>query len=560
MLKLRLGLERRRGKFRIRRNIGFYRNSFLPRILGRLTPIGGATSLHVTMWMNPVVLLFMLFWGGGLAYIALGLLAQNAHGWPVPLSMLLFGVCLTLVAFYSEARKARVPLSNVATNGRVNSSSEAQEYSSTESAPVRGRDNALRIVVWAIVAITFIPTAAVLLRQRQQLTSCSAFKQTLDIASTSPAAKHILGERIKVGGFARGFVRDEREFGYASISIPVQGSNSKGIVYSVANRVRGEWRMERVALWTDGETKRVELMPALRRESFWYPTTGAVYLIPFDEQSADELMELPAYYAARLGLRTIVLPVMPLRRETIDRRNQQVIAERAIDVMEGRARKLNAELDAVIVGVTSRDLNIKSSGWRYATNYRTGKFGIVSTARLHDTPLIAGANRELFAERVRKMVTKNLALLRYPISLSADPTSVLATSVFTAADVDKMSEEFLGEHGQWMPVAEGAPCFSITVGTDGRQTWMEGCDGTPPNDNRFETFDHYAATTSLVMSRTDFPFSDERRLSLIRRHWGKDDALRSFGIGGNSSFGIYLVGDSNTFSWTELIQEDGNHI
>jgi hypothetical protein len=59
---------------------------------------------------------------------------------------------------------------------------------------------------------------------------------------------------------------------------------------------------------------------------------------------------------------------------------------------------------------------------------RSGRFAIVSTARFHQVPWFADPNPEVFPLRVRKMVTKNLALLRYPVDLSADPTSALAIS------------------------------------------------------------------------------------------------------------------------------------
>jgi len=544
--------------FRIQRNVGAFRGYLLPRILGRLTPVGAGARLTVTMTMSPAVFLLLVFWSARLGYAASMSFARNSQAFLILLLTLLCGLGLGIGTFYLKAWKARRLLIDTATNAIERSAQDQFLVPKERTAPSRD-DKIVRIAVWGLAALLLIFGAATIIRQRQQLRACPAFRQAEELAANSAAAREVLGSNIKVAGFARGFVQDRSEFGYAFISIPVQGLKSNGTVHGVANRVKGEWRLERVALWTHGKAKRIDLSPAVRRETFSYPAQGGVYLIPFDKESARQLAELPAYYAARLGLRTTILRVMRLPRQALDAASEQVIAERAVDFMERTALSVNAELDAVFVGVTSRDLSIRSSGWSDATNYRIGRFGIISTARLHGVPGLANGNPEIFPERIRKLVTKNLVLLRYPISLSADPTSVLANYVVKPAEVDRMTEEVLGQAGKWLPLAGPSPCFSVTQGSHGEQSWSDKCDGSPPNDSRFETFDHYTATTSIVVSRTDFPFAGDRRLSLIRRHWEKDDASRSFGVGGNDSFDIFPVGDSRTFSWIDLIHEDGSH-
>jgi YD repeat-containing protein len=547
--------------FRIRRNIGIHRNSFLPRILGRITTVDAATQVDFTMWMNPLVLAVMLFWFAGVGCGAWASLQTNAEYFPILALMLTFGLCVSLGSFYWEARKARTLLSNGVMNMTVESPTPAERICAADAGTLELKKSHRGVIVTAMAGLTLIPTALTLYQLRKRLRDCPAFQESLAIVTQSPEAKRALGDHIEIAGFERGFVQDRKEFGYAMISIPIRGSSARGTVHAVANRVQGRWDLERVALWTDRKKQRIDLTPTTRRETFRYPATGTVYLLPFDTQSAEQLKELPVYYATKLGLRTIVLPVMSLGPEVMDQNLHQILAERAVDFMERNTRKLNGDVDAVFLGVTSRDLNIKSSGWPYAINYRAmTRFAIVSTARLHDVPMLAGANPEVFAIRVRKMVTKNLALLCYPLGLSADPTSALATSTRTADDVDKMSQEFLGELGKWIPAAWSAPCYSVTRGPDGRQVWKTECSVYPPNDNRFETFDNYTYSTSMVMSRTDFPVNDQRRLSLVRKYWEKDDAPRTFGVGGSSSFSIFPVGDSQKFSWIDLIREDGEHI
>jgi len=93
--------------FKLYRDIR-YRNSFLPRIRGHVNPYRDGSNIEVTMYLHPLVLVFMLFW---LGFVGAGAVATLGHGKGdhalVPLGMLVFGVALTLGGFYPEALKAR---------------------------------------------------------------------------------------------------------------------------------------------------------------------------------------------------------------------------------------------------------------------------------------------------------------------------------------------------------------------------------------------------------------------------------------------------------------------
>ena len=85
-----------------------YRNSFLPRIKGYVGSDSGSTQVDVVMSLHPFVLLFMLFWLGGVGYAAFAILNKGMTAEAaIPLGMFLFGVALTLGGFYPEAIKAR---------------------------------------------------------------------------------------------------------------------------------------------------------------------------------------------------------------------------------------------------------------------------------------------------------------------------------------------------------------------------------------------------------------------------------------------------------------------
>jgi len=107
------------GTFKLRRDIN-YRNSFLPFITGTIEPdsLGGGARITVRMKMHSFVLIFMLFWLGGVS-IACGVFpyaAATGHmhqtgtsSFPfqiVPFGMLAFGLALPCIGFIPEANKA----------------------------------------------------------------------------------------------------------------------------------------------------------------------------------------------------------------------------------------------------------------------------------------------------------------------------------------------------------------------------------------------------------------------------------------------------------------------
>jgi hypothetical protein len=88
--------------FKMHRDIQ-YRNSFLPRIRGRVLPTPTGTQINVTMYTHPVVAAFMTFWLGmtGLAAIT------NFPRILIPAAMFLFGAALMCGGFFIEAFKAK---------------------------------------------------------------------------------------------------------------------------------------------------------------------------------------------------------------------------------------------------------------------------------------------------------------------------------------------------------------------------------------------------------------------------------------------------------------------
>jgi hypothetical protein len=98
--------------FKLRRDI-LYRNSFLPMIWGHIMPNGVGARVSVTMFIHPLVALFMIFW---LSMVAFGAVSLRGSSSLIPLGMFVFGIALAVGCFVPEAIKAKRLISDAMTN------------------------------------------------------------------------------------------------------------------------------------------------------------------------------------------------------------------------------------------------------------------------------------------------------------------------------------------------------------------------------------------------------------------------------------------------------------
>lgn len=168
------------------------------------------------------------------------------------------------------------------------------------------------------------------------------------------------------------------------------------------------------------------------------PVERDVYLAPFGDFPRGEADALVAHYGEKFDLTIEVLPSIPIPEEAIDAERGQLIAERLIDAIVA-SEVVTADPDAVVIGLTDVDMYIAARGWNYAYGLRSGgTLAVVSAARMD-----AGfANEERQHQRLRKMVTKNLGILYYGLSVSDDPRSVLYRDILGPQDLDYASEDF----------------------------------------------------------------------------------------------------------------------
>ena len=82
-------------------------------IWGRVTPNGVGARVYVTMFIPPLVALFMIFWLGIVGYGAVSVPSASSV---IPGGMFVFGIALTVGAFIPEAIKAKPLISDAVTN------------------------------------------------------------------------------------------------------------------------------------------------------------------------------------------------------------------------------------------------------------------------------------------------------------------------------------------------------------------------------------------------------------------------------------------------------------
>ena len=409
----------------------------------------------------------------------------------------------------------------------------------------------------AIVVIVFLAGLTLFYLYDVRLRANPAFTEAMNLLSHSTQAKAALGDPIKAEFGVRGVIQNSVSAGYAILKAPVAGPMRKGTIYVVANRAANGWNIEGEVLQIGTGSEKIDLSPPTPQEFFHYPATGHLYLLPLDDTAASDLSGLPAYFKARLGLDVHLLPTQQLTPDTFSTSTNQVIAEKIVMSIKEKQPVMAEDVNAEILGVTSQDMNYQSMNLSYGTNLRSGRFSVVSTARLHRMPWYAGDNPEAFAVRTRKLVTRNLALLHYPVDVSSDVTSGLSSDVYTASEVDQMGESFGGESGKAGLVSPGAPCVNIHQSPSGNQSWRVDCYGDYRLDSPFEGFETFTGVPLFVLSRADFFFRGQPFFPFIREYRPQDDRSRPFGIGASDSFDIFPVGDSQTFAWIELILAGG---
>ncbi len=441
------------------------------------------------------------------------------------------------------------------------------EYTSPEKIAVASStadESALRLVLAILggcASIIFSACVAVLLVWLHfPIAETEAYKQSVMVAQASRDAQTLLGGGIDVKSPAWGYVTDFRGSKFAEWSVKLAGSRGKGHLYGVANQARGSWEYSRLELVSDDGKERLDLTPAPAALKFPPVPVRHVYLVPMGLTDGESLDWAPAYYKAKLGVDVTVVPPVPLDPKLVDARRKQLDADKCIDFLRQIHPELVADPFAILIGVTSTDMNIPGFGWRYAENWRSdGRFAIVSSARLHPLSVLGNRNPEWLNSRVQKLISKNVLMLYFNCPMSSDYTSLLSGGVLSGTEVDQMGGDVIGAEGSWDPFVEsGDPSVSIYDVRGKPVMWNLEYAGQPLPDMNAQVFSADLTLGLLVQRKADFMLDGAFPLQFARVYRSQDEGSRAFGIGGTNSLEIYLIGQMGRY--VDLIMEDGARI
>ena len=178
-----------------------------------------------------------------------------------------------------------------------------------------------------------------------------------------------------------------------------------------------------------------------------YSITGTptVYLVPI-EANPDLMVSLQRYYREQLGIEVVILPSLQLTPAEWDPVRRQVIAEEVIQLMSRAHVSLRWPSRSATIGITARDMYIvRRPSWRFAFSFRNrgrwSRWAIVSYARMNPRFFGQEVNQPLLESRLRKMVTRNIGVMRYSLPLSSSAHSLMYSNVLGVDDLDRLHED-----------------------------------------------------------------------------------------------------------------------
>ncbi len=305
---------------------------------------------------------------------------------------------------------------------------------------------------------------------------------------------------------------------------------------------------------------------------------GRVYLVPVGEVKTVSLPKLVDHFQAQFGLSIQVLPAVPLEAGVDHAERKQVIAEELIARMKRAQPALADDPQAILIGITDRDMYIWHFPWKYALSLRqNNRFAVVSTARMDPAFERQATDRLWLEARVRRMVTKNLGLMYYGLEESEDWESALYDGIGEPADLDEMRDAFTIEEvreterrvhpakGRLVYESTGDPCWNFVnfLRKSGRAShwqWIDSCNSITPQTTGAEAYSVDLRYGILFTRRTDVMFSEPDTLPIrfTRVCRNQDPVQRPFGMGCNHTYGAYLWSSGSLMGDVKLVLEDSS--
>lgn len=173
-----------------------------------------------------------------------------------------------------------------------------------------------------------------------------------------------------------------------------------------------------------------------------YRLTGTrhVYLLPLEAEP--ELMQsLQQYYRTALNLDVEILPPVQLTSAEWNEQRNQLIAEYAYERMYEKYPWYRWPTNAILIGITPRDMYISGRSWNFAFAWRRGQGAVVSYARMDNRAFGLPANPQLLERRLRKMVTRNIGVLAFELPMVADRSNLMYQDIMGLKELDYIGED-----------------------------------------------------------------------------------------------------------------------
>jgi predicted Zn-dependent protease len=184
----------------------------------------------------------------------------------------------------------------------------------------------------------------------------------------------------------------------------------------------------------------LQAQQALARDSTTCMGSGYhVCLAPLGQVSPKLVRHLVDHYADEYHLRVAVLTPIAIPEDLLNAERGQVDALELAELMRYRYPQETAGPGPVIIGLTSVDMYISTSHWRYAFGIREPE-AVISTARMDPAAYGLPPDDDLTFSRARKLVSKYIGLLHFHLQPSDNPKSPMFNNILSPADLDLMSE------------------------------------------------------------------------------------------------------------------------
>jgi YD repeat-containing protein len=417
------------------------------------------------------------------------------------------------------------------------------------------------MIIGTLAGIVYLARVGSRTKVDDQMHNAGTADVAFDLAAASPATERALGLPIREAGPPRGQVRLHEHGGYAQGVIPVAGPKGTAKLFFVGNNTSSGWEIEAEEISRDSDQSKADLTPPVRREDLDLPTFGRVYLAPLDARAASLLAPLPEYYQAKLGLDVAVLPTITPPNSVEDAAKHEVVASRLVSFLDQSYPQFAFDPATVMIGVSSKDMEAEIYGLHrdHALNLRANsQIAVISLGPIEPKSADEQANPLVLPVRLRKAITRDIGLMVYPLTMSADPTSVLYATRGDSRDIDLMGENFRNAVGEWAPGwGDGEPTIDITRLSSGKVLWRLGTE-PPPTDVKADSWQSDLAIGLFVQEQTDFYYNEPSAYPFVRAYRPRDNWSRAFGIGTSHTFDLLLIGIYG--SWCDVVTEEGGRI